>query len=136
MTKEQLLFKKIWEDNCDGINLIIDYNCDNEYCYLQEKEIYIPTRSLLSPTNISLFDLLHEIGHLRTNKIKMKRCLQECLATRWAIGESKKYGVVIPKWRQRQFNEDVEKWKLIAIKHNAKNMPKPSELKLDWSVMK
>lgn len=45
----------------------------------------------------STFTLLHEIGHIETNKSGMRRAEQEYFATVWAIAECKKYGIEIPK---------------------------------------
>lgn len=45
----------------------------------------------------STFELLHEVGHIVSNKSGMRRCEQEYHATVWAIERAKEYGLTIPK---------------------------------------
>lgn len=45
----------------------------------------------------SLFDLLHEIGHIETDKSGMKRAEQESEATLWAIQQIRKIGLPVKR---------------------------------------
>lgn len=46
----------------------------------------------------STFELLHEIGHIMTNKSKYKRCEQEYFATVWALQTAREvYNLEIPE---------------------------------------
>ena len=44
----------------------------------------------------STFELLHEVGHIVSNKSTMRRCEQEYYATVWAVERAKEYGLTIP----------------------------------------
>ena len=113
----------------------IDFRIDNKdcaYCYVPEKIIYLNGKDLLYPTVESLFDLLHEIGHILTNTSKMKRCEEEFYATQWAITEIKKYGYTLSDKRKDEFQQYIWAWRETGIKHKAKNIPKKEQLILSW----
>lgn len=107
-------------------------NKDCAYCYVKEKIIYLNGRDLLYPTAESLFDLLHEIGHIITNTSKMKRCEEEYYATQWAIKEMKEYGYTISNKRKKEFQQYIWKWQETGVKLRAKNIPDKEELLLTW----
>ena len=113
----------------------IDFRvCSNEvaYCYVPEKIVYIYNRNLLYPSVESLFDLLHEIGHIMTNTSKMKRCEEEYYATQWAMKEIKSYDLNLPEKRKQEFQDYIYKWRETGIKLNGKNMPDKKQLTLVW----
>jgi len=129
--------KKIWEvyyglikeHNDIDIRISSDPTAS---CYIEEKIIYICMDDFIKPTNESTFDLLHEIGHIRTNTSKMKRCEQEFFATQWAIDEFKKCGYSISDKRKKEFQNYIFKWRETGIKLKAKNMPTKEQLILNW----
>ena len=43
------------------------------------------------------FDLFHEVGHIETTKLGMRRAEQEYYATCWAIDRYKEYQLAIPE---------------------------------------
>lgn len=102
------------------------------YCILNTKEIYLNIRDWLEPNARTVFDILHEIGHLETNTYKMKRCEEEYYATVWAINESYKLKLKISEEDKVLFQDYI--WNLIdkAIKLHAKNVPSKEELTLKW----
>lgn len=102
------------------------------YCYLKSKEIHFEQKRFDKPTSRDVFDLLHEIGHLETNKPGMKRCEEEYYATMWAIEKMKKYDFDIPQNDKAEFQEYVWKWREIGIKHKAKTIPSKKQLMLRW----
>jgi hypothetical protein len=102
------------------------------YCYVPERIIYLHTDSFFNPTPSSLFDLLHEIGHIMTNKSGMKRCEEEYYATQWAISEMKKYDYMISDKRKDEFQQYIWKWRDTSIKLKAKTVPSREELTLKW----
>ena len=53
----------------------------------------------------SLFTLLHEIGHLETDKKGMKRCEQESEATRWAVEQLRGMGLKIKQSILKRYKE-------------------------------
>lgn len=113
----------------------ISFRITNEkgaYCYIPERIIYLSCNNFLNPTPNSLFDLLHEIGHIMTNKSGMKRCEEEYYATQWAIEEIKKYGYEISNKRKDEFQQYIWKWRDTAIKLKAKITPSREELTLKW----
>jgi len=113
----------------------INFRPTNEkgaYCYVPERIICISCDNFLNPTPTSLFDLLHEIGHIMTNKPGMKRCEEEFYATQWAIAEMKKYKYEISDKRKNVFQEYIWKWRDTAIKLKAKSVPSREELTLKW----
>ena len=55
----------------------------------------------------SLFDLLHEIGHIETNRSSMLRCEQESEATRWAVNRLKELGFPIKQRILKLYKEYI-----------------------------
>ena len=49
------------------------------------------------PSYVATFELLHEIGHVETDKKGMKRCEQESVATLWGIDRMREYGLPIKR---------------------------------------
>lgn len=92
--------------------------------------VYFKYETIFSPKEDDLTDLLHEIGHIVTNRDKMKRCVEEYLATQWAIDHAKKYNVRFSKKRINEFQNYIYKWRETGIKHKAKNIPSKEELLL------
>lgn len=102
------------------------------YCYLETKEIYLNIDNWFNPTIRTVFDFLHEIGHLETNTIKMKKCEREFFATVWAINEFNKLGLKLDKSDQKIFQEYILGFRNSAIKRHAKNVPTVEQLTLKW----
>lgn len=113
---------------------VIDLRVTTEeaHCYVPEKIVYINGSNFLYPTNESIFDFLHEIGHIMTNTKKMKRCEEEFYATQWAIKEIKKYGLEISTKRKSEFQNYVWAWRETGMKLKGKNMPSKENLILKW----
>lgn len=113
---------------------VIDLRVTTEeaHCYVPEKIVYINGSKFLYPTNESIFDFLHEIGHIMTNTKKMKRCEEEFYATQWAIKEIKKYGLEISTKRKSEFQNYVWAWRETGMKLKGKNMPSKENLILKW----
>ena len=83
------------------------------YCELNTKRIYLSSNDWDNPTNETLFSLLHEIGHIKTNTKGMKRCEEEFYATMWAIKELKKLGLSISNKRQKEYQTYIYKSSII-----------------------
>lgn len=114
---------------------VIDFRvCNQEiaYCYIPERIVYMCSNDFINPTAESLFDLLHEIGHILTNTYNMKRCEEEYYATQWAIKEMKKLEFQISHKRKKEFQNYIWKWRETGIKLKAKNMPSKEQLILEW----
>ncbi len=56
---------------------------------------------------ISLFELLHEIGHLETDKKGMKRAEQESEATKWQLAKMKECNLPIKRKYLRQYKDYI-----------------------------
>lgn len=102
------------------------------FCRYDLGNIYFKYDTFKNPDEEDLFDLLHEIGHCMTNEKGMKRCLEEYLATQWALDHMKKYNVKITRKRIEKFQKYIFKWREIGIKHGGKNMPTVEQLKLRY----
>ena len=55
----------------------------------------------------SLFDLLHETGHLETWTTTLKRCESESLATKWAINKLRKLGLPIKRKKTQAYKDYI-----------------------------
>ena len=105
---------------------------ERAYCYLQTKRIYINLNDFLNPTYRSLFDLLHEIGHIKTNTNKMRRFEEEYYATVWAISKYKKYNIKLSSSDKRDFDKYIIKLAETCRKRKGKNIPNNNDLVLNW----
>ena len=76
--------------------------------------------------------MLHEVGHLKTNKKGMKRCEEEFYATQWAIKEMKKYKFELDQKDKQIFQNYIWQWRERGIKLKGKNMPSKEQLTLVW----
>lgn len=121
------------------VHNLIDKDCyilrgDSEvsYCELDTKKIFFFNEDWDNPTNETIFTLLHEIGHIKTNTKEMKRCEEEFYATDWAIKEFKKLNLSLSKNRQREYQEYIYKYRNYAEKRKCKNIPTIEEMTLNW----
>ena len=96
--------------------------------------IYLNDQDYEPRTMVALFNILHEIGHVYTHEKWMPRSEREWRATTWAIFHMKKYGIRIPEWRKKNFQEDVYLWYLLEKEflHTDMRMKKQN-LKLFWN---
>lgn len=124
-------WNNIMNDFKDDV-LLCFTNETTPYCLYKIKHIYFKYEIYKNPDDEDLFDLLHEIGHIMTNKSGMKRCMEEFLATQWALDHMKLYKVNITKKRIEKFQNYILEWRDIGIKHKGKNMPTIKELTLNY----
>ena len=94
------------------------------------KEVAFDPETVSNPGEWEVFALLHEIGHVKTNTIKQKRCEQEYLATQWALDESKNWGFKVSKNTIKVYQSYIWDWREKGIKMGARTMPSKDELKL------
>lgn len=126
----KVLVTQIWMQYYKEYTFVFD-NCSIAHCYLKEKEIHFPIKNFKDPSKREVFDLLHEIGHLKTNKKGMKRCEEEFYATQWAIKQMKKYNFDLNKKDKEIFQDYIYKWRETGIKLKGK-MPDKESLILEW----
>lgn len=93
-----------------------DYPCVTVK-HTEEKEshtengiVFLNDEDYSSNTMVANFNLLHEIGHVYTSEPWMSRAEREWRATTWAIFHMKKYGIKIPDWRKKNFQDDIYFW--------------------------
>lgn len=124
-------WNKIMNDFKDEITLCFTKE-KTPFCRYELKNIYFRYEIYKNPTENDLFDLLHEIGHIKTNIVGMKRCEEEFFATQWAIDNMKKYNVTISKDLLSDFQNYIWMWRDVGIKHKAKTIPTRKQLTLRY----
>lgn len=71
----------------------------NSKCY-SRTHVHVKQRTICkwkqSNSIVSLFTLLHEIGHCENNNSKMRRCEEEFYATQWALDKCKELKIDVP----------------------------------------
>lgn len=78
----------------------------------------------------STFTLLHEIGHIETNKFNMRRCEQEFYATQWAVDRFHEYGLEIPDSIRETYQDYIDEELARGLRRGGKNYPE--SLKVKW----
>jgi len=115
------------------INIMFDNNKhDDFHSYVNKKEVHLPKSIIANPTEWTLFAFMHEIGHIQTNVSNMKRCMQEYLATQWALDKSKEIGFAVPTIYISTYQNYIWRWRDKSIKANGKNVPTKEELTLSY----
>ncbi len=102
------------------------------YCYLDSKTIYVSIIQYEKANAESIFNLLHEIGHIKTNKPGMKRCEEEFYATEWAIKEINNLNIKLEDRVKTSYQSYIYNWRGSAIRRHAKQVPSIKELTLKW----
>ena len=131
MTKSELKFlhSYFYFKYCSEMHIYFIGKDDNDFgSYISEKMIVIPKSVDENPTEWSLFAFLHEIGHIKTNTIKMKRCEQEYLATKWALEEAKTVNFKVSKEIIKVYQNYIWDWREKGIKRGAKTIPSKKSL--------
>lgn len=123
MTKKELEEKIIDKYRKEGCIFLYKSECDRAYCYLNSGLIIVDVNKIMNPTDTFIFDLLHEIGHIMSNKEGMKRWEEEASATEWAIKEAKKYNITISQNTRNRYDKYINDWITYARKHKSKNIP-------------
>lgn len=113
MTKEQLrnahnyLFLKYRNQ----MSIVFeDVPADDFGSYIIARKIVLPNAIKTKQSTWSLFAFLHEIGHILTNTPFQQRCVQEYLATQWALDEAKKIGFEVPTSYIQTYQKYIYRW--------------------------
>ena len=122
-----------------GKQILSDYSgitvkkSEKNKSFMKNGTIYLMEEDYALDNMVSLFNLLHEIGHVYGDEKWMSRAEREWRATTWAILHMKKYGVKIPQWRKKDFQDDIYFWYEIekTFTENKIRMNK-TQLKLFW----
>ena len=75
----------------------------------------------------STFTLLHEVGHIETDRAGMRRAEQEYHATVWAIERCKEYGIEVPAKIIKAYQDYIDLEKARGMRRGGKGY---TELKL------
>ena len=127
------LHNYIYATHFKEIKIMFDNNRDDDFfSYIVKKEVHLPKRIITDPTEWTLFAFMHEIGHVETNTLNMKRCLQEYLATQWALDKAKEIGFIVPTIFVATYQNYIWRWREKSIKANGKNIPTKEELTLSY----
>ena len=92
---------------------VLTHDCycgDNSiaHAHLDTKTVFMPKKEFEKMGVETLFDFLHEIGHLETNTDGMTRQEEEYYATTWAIDRmTKVYGFTLPESRKQDFERYI-----------------------------
>lgn len=81
------------------------------YCYVGKNDIYIPEIYDEIASSKTLFDIFHEIGHLKTNTFDMETYEQEYKATVWAIEECNRRKIGITRETMMIYQRYIIDWK-------------------------
>jgi hypothetical protein len=76
----------------------------------------------------STFTLLHEVGHIETDRPGMRRAEQEYHATVWALDRCKEYGIEVPGALIEKYQKYIDLEKARGLRRGGKHY---SELKLE-----
>ena len=137
LNKYQTLFRKVMSD-------YPEYDYRIEKCATQCLTDKNPVAILFNKedyencTEEDVFDLLHEIGHAKTNSDHNARCVREFEATKWAVAHAPEYGIKISEKRKKIFQDDVYYWREIQVKYGKYIESKHlrmyclEKLKIDW----
>ena len=122
--------KRILKDYPD---VKVEQTADKRSC-AEGDTIYLSKEDYEPKKMVDLFNILHEIGHVYTSEKWMPRAEREWRATTWAIFHMKKYGIRIPEWRKKNFQEDIYFWyELEKAFFNRDMRMKKQNLKLFWN---
>lgn len=75
----------------------------------------------------STFTLLHEVGHIETDRPGMRRAEQEYHATVWALDQCKEYGIEVPSALIEKYQKYIDLEKARGMRRGGKDY---AELKL------
>ena len=102
------------------------------YSVVSKKEIIVPVGVFSNPTEWDILALLHEIGHIKTNKDSMRVYEKEYLATQWAADEAQKWNFKISGDYKNIYQEYIWDKRNMCIRMNGKNVPSKRSLKIKW----
>lgn len=136
MTKTQriAMYKKIYDKYCNEMWIHCEYCGENRraYSYVSLREIVVPLGVFSDPSEWDLLVLLHEIGHIKTNKESMKMYWKEYLATQWAADEAKKWGLPIKPLYKEAFQNYIWEKRERSIACRGKKVHSKEAITVKW----
>lgn len=124
---EKEVVKRYNVELCDG-SLCSDGDWSRMHAHVKKRRI---CKFKFKNSIQTLFDLMHEIGHLETTKSGMRRCEEEFLATRWAIIVLQdEYELDIPQSIIEDYQRYVYMERDRGVRRGGKNYPSKKDLSL------
>ena len=112
---------------------IIIKRTEDKKSHIENGMVLLNDEDYNSNNMVSNFNLLHEIGHVYTSEPWTSRAEREWRATTWAIFHMKKYGIKIPEWRKKNFQEDIYFWYAVEKEFTDHEIRmSKAQLKLFW----
>ena len=100
--------------------------------YLIRREIVLPEGTFSHPEEWDILVLLHEVGHIRTNKPKMKSYEKEYHAVQWSAKEAKRIGLPVKELWKEAYQDYIWKKRQLSINRKGKNVARKEELVVEW----
>lgn len=90
-------------DLCDGTKCKNDWS--RTHAHVRQRRVckWVQKNSIQST-----FELFHEIGHIETTTGKMRRAESEYYATVWAMSMADKYGLEVPDYLIKDYQEYID----------------------------
>ena len=98
--------------------------------YLENRLVFLEKKYQDNPNEWSVFTTLHEIGHILTNNNKQLRCVQEYLATQWALDRAREYDLTVSSLTLKTYQDYIWKYRDSSQKRKCKNVPDREALTL------
>ena len=102
------------------------------FSYVSNKEVIMPEGVFMNPTEWDILSLLHEIGHIKTNKDSMRVFEKEYLATQWCADEAKRWGFTVKDEWKDVYQKYIWDHRDSCVKRKGKNVPDKSKLVVKW----
>ena len=115
-----------------GIYAGESYKKDRGCAYISAKVICLPKNVLDDPSEWNIFEFLHEIGHIKTNKVSMRVYEKEYLATQWAAEEANRIGFKVKSSWKKIYQDYIWHKREICINKGGKNVPDKEALQIKW----
>lgn len=105
---------------------------ESGYSYVSCRRVVLPKRAAVNPSGWDVLTLLHEIGHIKTNKDRMRVYEKEYLATQWSADEAKKWGFKITDLWKETYQDYIFNKRTMCINKGGKNVPPKEKLVIKW----
>lgn len=123
---------KIMQDYKGEFSLNLTKKETVPYCNLDIKRVTFNIEDYFDNKRLHIFDLLHEIGHIKTNLPGMKRYEEEFYATQWAADRLKEYDGSISKKEKELYQDYLYRWRERSIACGGKNVMSKESIKIKW----
>lgn len=128
------LFQKIYNTYCKEMYIHFMDLAPGEsgYSYVSLREIVLPTKAMYNPSGWNVLALLHEVGHIKTNKDSMRVYEKEYLATQWSADEARRLGFHVTDLWKRTYQNYIFDKRTMCINKGGKNVPPKEKLVIKW----